>query len=1345
MKKFTVLFFVLISFFAGAKDYNIRRLSVEQGLSNNNIVNIIEDRKGFIWISTKSGLNRFDGNHFKVFKHSPFIPNTIATDVLNPIFISKNADEIWIATERNGMNSYNFSTHQFNYYGHNYNSENPSSIAADGITDIKDDENGNLWIATYQKGFDFFNKNTKEFIHFNQSNIKNLVTDYNWTILDDRQGHLYIGHVLNGLSIVDIKKRTAVNFSHDPSNPESIPDNSVYCIFIDSKKNVWLGTGNGLALFNPSTEKFRVFRKLDNKANSLSNNNIKCITETSDNKLWIGTVGGGINIFDFNDQLFNNPDEVRFDHIPVSSGPNGIPNGSITSIMQDTFGNIWIGTLGGGLYFIANKENFFNTISYLPIPGNQNTISNNSVNCMLFNNSGNLIVGTNGSGVDILSDNKFIGNLNSNNSMLNSNNISGLYKLKNGNILLGTETGKIYILNPENSQLKPFRNIIPENIQIKFFLQDLDDNILAGTNRGLYVQKKDGSVKNIFVNNSGVTDNVHRSIIQDQNGNYWVGTLGGGLDILDKNFKMLRFYGNYDGFYGISQIFQDSKKRIWVGRRENLVMFQSCNDSAFVQYGLNEGLTENNIKAIAEGTTADDIWISTTSGISNLNVATGKITNYTQADGIPYGDYVSAAVTKSKNGIIYFGSQNGICYFNPAVSQQNSALPAVEISEISIISDENTHTGEPADIPIQNNISFKYDESTIRIAYNILDYSLSSKVEFSYMMKGLSDNWYNVHNEKQLTFRNLRPGNYTFQIRARLRNQDWSKEFTSFDFTIDPPFWFSWWAKTIYFVLIVLVSLYIIRFYKRKLNLENSLYLEKQNHLQEQSLNNERLRFYTNITHELRTPLTLIIGPIEDLISDKSLQPGHLKKINSIHRSAVRLLELINQLLEFRKSETSNRKLSVIKGNIADLIHETGLKFEELNQNKDVQINVTLPDESPEIYFDPEVITIILDNLLSNALKYTYTGEISLKLAFTTIEGIRYCKIIVSDTGIGIPEEELNHIFDRYYQVKSHKKVSGTGIGLSLVKNLIELHEGTITVESKVNAGTTFNIILLVNNSYPDALHAEPKNARLPEQEIINTFTKQMILIVEDNIEIRDYISECFTDSFEILVAEDGLQGLNLCLEKIPDIVITDIMMPVMDGIEMCKKIKEDIRTSHIPVIMLTAKDSIQDKTEGYDTGADSYITKPFSGNLLRSRVNNLLESRKKIAEMLSSQTAMKHSIVKEAISKLDNDFIEKLTKIIEENLETEQLNIAQIADQLYMSHSTLYRKIKALTGLSANEFIRKIRIYNAEKLLLTGKYNINEIIFKVGISSPAYFRQCFKEEFGVTPTEYLQKIKNGK
>ena len=483
-----------------------------------------------------------------------------------------------------------------------------------------------------------------------------------------------------------------------------------------------------------------------------------------------------------------------------------------------------------------------------------------------------------------------------------------------------------------------------------------------------------------------------------------------------------------------------------------------------------------------------------------------------------------------------------------------------------------------------------------------------------------------------------------------------------------------------------------------------------------------------------------------------SLSSKDAQKISVIHQSAIRLLNLINQILEFRKTETQNKKLCVAHDNIANLVYEIGLKYKELNRKPDIEFHIELEKDDMPLYFDKEVVTIVLDNLISNAIKYTEKGSIGLGLRNVVRDNINYTEIKVSDTGFGITPEALPNIFNRYYQEGGGHQASGTGIGLALVKNLVTLHEGEIRVESILGTGSTFYVYLLTDNTYPHVLHADSSertsvDGKEEREEVPESTSngKRILLIVEDNQDICNYIAESFSDDFEVKTAANGQQGMEQALSCIPDIVVSDIMMPIMNGITMCKMLKEDVRTSHIPIILLTAKDSLQDKEEGYQVGADSYLTKPFSATLLHSRINNLLESRKRLAERFNTNTPHhnmdeKRALLADSLNKLDNEFLEKINRLIEDRLSSEKIDIGYLADNMCMSKSTLYRKMKALTGLSTNEYVRKIKMQYAERLLLEGRYNVSEIAFRVGINSVVYFRQCFKEEFGVLPSDYLKQ-----
>ena len=586
-----------------------------------------------------------------------------------------------------------------------------------------------------------------------------------------------------------------------------------------------------------------------------------------------------------------------------------------------------------------------------------------------------------------------------------------------------------------------------------------------------------------------------------------------------------------------------------------------------------------------------------------------------------------------------------------------------------------------------------------------------------------------------------------------MHNKVWSPTVV-FSLVVTPPFWLSWPAKVFYALLLIGAFIIFMRFYNRKIRVEYLYQSEKRQHEHEQELNQERMRFYTNITHELRTPLTLIMGPLDDISHHSDIPKETKHKLAVIRSSVERLNKLINQILEFRKTESENRRLCVSYGDIANSVQEVCLKYEELSRKDQVNIRFESHGGPIKVYFDKEILTIIVDNLISNAIKYTDRGEIVISVERRREKDRHFVEIAVSDTGYGISAEALPHIFERYYQENGRHQASGTGIGLALVKNLVDLHQGTITVHSSQEQGSCFCVLLDADNIYQDCLHQESveeaTSGMVGEETPTDTEhsapERSIVIVVEDNKEIRDYIAESLSARYDVRTADDGRAGLALALDVTPDIIISDIMMPNMDGTEMCRHLKADIRTSHIPIILLTAKDTVSAKQEGYEAGADSYLTKPFTSSLLEARVKNLLKQRQTLLRGSQTNTDVtleqKRAQLREALSEIDRLFYDKVNRLIEESISGD-VDVNYLAANLNMSTSTLYRKMKAITGVTTNEYIRQYKMRYAEKLLLEGKYSISEISFMVGMSSMAYFRKCFKEEFGKIPSEYIRMLKD--
>ncbi|MDR1202351.1 MAG: response regulator [Tannerellaceae bacterium] len=1337
-----------LSFGFQAQPPVITSLGIEQGLSNNYIVSITQDKEGFLWCATEEGLNKFDGTRFmNYYKHT----GNISGNELNYIYADPIDPVIWIATQRDGLNAYNYEQNTLEVFTHT--EELPSGLITNDITSIAPAVGGNLWISTYHRGVEYFNKRTKSFSHYNTSSFPNLISDNVWTILDDHNGFLYIGHVQHGMTVLSLDNKQVVNYRNNPSDRQSIPGNEVRCIYKDVNNNIWVGTNNGLALFDSETGKFIPVNGI---SQSILTSRIFDIRQMNDNKLWVATELNGVAVIDLKQHFFMSSGQPIIQYYTAGHNKYNLSASTIRCIFQDSFNNIWLGTYGRGIDFIGHAQPLFETYSYSSLPDDVNSLNNRIALSLCMDSEEKLWIGTDGSGVNVFENGKRIVVHSKKKGSLSHNTVQTAMKDTRGNIWLGSFMGGIDSYDNESEK---FQRIIPDggqDLDVRCFYEDTDGNIWAGTHKGIFVLDANTKqmIRHYDTENCQLPEEHIRAINQDNLGRIWIGTFGLGLAVYTKDMQLLADFSEYNGFCSntVNHIFQDLQGLMWIATGEGLVCFTEPDSFYYKVFQREDGLHNTNIRAITEDG-AGNIWFSSNDGISCFVREKKQFNNYNLFDKTPMGNFTSGAVTQDKKGTIYFGSNNGVRYFNPAFVLAKHNVPRVVITEMKIY---ESGVEQENDLCLNSfagksqNIQLNYKQNTFSISFNIQDYSLSKQVDYAYMLKGLDEAWYMVE-DNNVIFRNVPYGRYEFLVNTRIRNQDWSDENTlSLPIHIKPPLWLAWWAIMLYMIIGILIVFFFLYAYKKRVNIQSFYEMEKKNREQEQELNNERLRFYTNIAHELRTPLTLILGPLEDLQKDTKLLPKQLQKISVVRQSALRLLNLINQILEFRKTETQNKKLCVSNANLAALVKETGLKYKELNMKQNVRFGVVVEKEDMFLYFDKEVVTILLDNLISNAIKYTDKGFIKISLYTTMRNDLSCTEIKVEDTGYGISQEEQERIFDRYYQAKSDRYVSGTGIGLALVKNLVALHEGEIRVESKSNEGSSFYFSLLTHNLYPNALHRDQEESKekLPEDmtEVTEEFSsneKLILLIVEDNADIREYISNSFSDSFDVVTASEGSEGCKAAFTHIPDIIVSDVMMPGMDGITFCQQIKEDVRTSHIPIILLTAKDSLQDKEEGYKSGADSYLTKPFSASLLHSRINNLLETRKKMAAqfILHASPGDKSAVFKESLNILDNEFLENLTQLIEKNLESEKMDISYLSNKLFMSSSTLYRKVKALTGISTNEFIRKIKMKNAEQLLLTGKYNISEVAFMVGMGSPIYFRQCFKKEFGISPSEYLKKL----
>lgn len=1322
-----------------------KNLGLKEGLSNGFVNDMIIDGQGFIWAATESGLTRIAGTKCTIFKNNN---SNIDNDGIVGLYYNKESNSIWILFKNGHIDVFDCKTQQFIHF--------TQKIPKKSVADIKEAADGGIWIAYYDGTIQHYTPKNQKFSTISNKRLPNIKNGIR-SITDDGNDHLYIGLRIEGLYVYNLRTQKTKYFRHNPNDPQSLPGDNVRSICIDHAKNIWVGTNLGLGLLDPFTGKFKVFKHIANNPASLAGDNIHQIIEMNDRTLWIASDIGGISVLDLN--LYKNPltEELKFSQITKEN--SGLSSNNNRRIIQDSFGNIWIANYSMGIDFIAKSAASINTLQYMGKALEE-------VTGLYCDHQGNLWIGRDNL-MSLYQNGKLMQTWNFSSYLSNSS--SSIYVFeedKKGNIWCGTSDNGVLKFNPHTHSFT--RINYAQNLDVHALCENAQGKMWVGTEAGIFSVENDKINKEQELNRQmGNNPTIIYSIKEDNYGQIWIGTLDRGVFVFSKQMKLIVHLTekNLLATNSINHIIKDADGGIWMATMRGLAYVQNpLQPGAIKNYDERYGIKDSHIRAISQDKQGN-IWVSMFSGIACLNIHKQRFYNYDYESGIPTSNFVEASAVTTPDGTIYFGSPGGICFFNPQQLTEPKAVSPIQIINCERVGKLSDQFASRLISPNNEGIiCLSHDDNTFKINFTIKDFSQEGNVEYSYMMKGLDDQWYETEGDNEVTFRNLKPGDYTFIIRAKLKNQDWEDASTAeMKVVVNPPLWLTWWAKLCYVLLIMGILGYFFRSYQKQLLLRNSLVQEKWESKQRQQVNEERLRFFTNITHELRTPLTLILGPLEDLMEDKEIAERVHHKIGCIHASAERLLNLINDILEFRKTQTQNRKLTVAKANLGAFVREIGVRFKDLNQNSRLNIRLNIQTGVPELYFDSEVINTVINNLMSNAIKYTPEGSITLSL---TMPEDNTVAIAVEDTGYGIDKDALPHICDRYYQENGNHQASGTGIGLALVKSLATLHQAELTVESEKGRGSKFTFSLKADRTYPEALHKDDNQdlATAENAEENETTSKEptedirpLLLIVEDNADIRLYIEESLHEDYRIIQACNGREGMEQAFSKVPDIIVSDIMMPEMDGIKMTHILKEDIRTSHIPIILLTAKTSINDQEEGYDSGADSYLTKPFSAKLLHSRIRNILSGRRRLADYIvqknisqfetsadEQQTSQKATEEKEdamtcQISNLDKKFLEKLNKLIENHISTDDLDMAFMTDKMAMSHSTFYRKVKALTGMSANEYIKKAKLRHSMTLLKKGEYSIAEVAILAGFNNLGNFRESFKREFGKSPSEILK------
>ncbi|MET3127777.1 signal transduction histidine kinase/ligand-binding sensor domain-containing protein/DNA-binding response OmpR family regulator [Arcicella rosea] len=1376
-----IALFLLLFIFLQVKGYaqafdalgNIKFEHISEGLSQSTVTCILQDKKGFLWFGTRNGLNRYDGVKFTTFENIVSDTSSLSHNYITTLFEDSKGN-IWVGTMEGGLNLFSKENETFIHFKSN---KKQGSISHNNITCIYEDKNHKLWIGT-ENGLNYYvpEKNSFVFFRYINGNPKSINSNNISAIFEDSHYNLWLGTKGGGLKLFDQKHQKFISYVNEVNNPKSISNNVINSAFKDSKKQVWLGTQNGLnrLVENQNGITFERYQHEKNDPNSLGNNVIVCLSEDLNGRIWMGTQLNGLYIYNQQKNTFTNfyPDPLQ---------PYSISSNSVWSVYRDRMGTMWLGARNRGI----NKWDYYHKQFKhynLSVSGNQK-LNNNDVTCFQEDELGNLWIGTDGGGLNYFDRKtnkqfRYFYNPKDKNS-LGSNAVISLHIDKKKNLWVGTWGGGLNLFDKTTRTFKHYlhtsnkgANMKGENVYAMY--EDSFGNFWVGTYYGglnLYEPTTDSFKQ--FLNDpnnpNSLGSNLISVIFEDSRKNLWIGTFGGGLDRLNRKdgkftFTHNKFEGSKSGRIGsnlINAIIEDSKHNLWIGTGKGLYKFDD-NKDIFTEYSKENGLPDNVINGLIEDKKGF-LWISTNQGISKFDPAKEKFINYSVADGLQSPEFLKGSFFKSKAGEFFFGGINGYNSFFPEnILEKKNKLPLC-LTELKI----NNILIKPnqKDSPLKRHISetqaitLSHDNNDFSIGFASLNYSAPQNAQFAYILEGYDENWHHTSIDRNASYAKVPSGSYTFRVKSLDTND---KTEVKLSITVLPPWWKTWWAYLLY----LLISMALLWWYRqliiKQMRLESDLKLEHLELTKMQELERLKSNFFAKISHEFRTPLTMILSPLKDMYHD-TFEGNPKNQYQLMIRNAERLLRLINQLLDLSKLDSGKMTLVTTKFNLIDFLKPIFLSFEPFAQKKGLTYVLDCSSEDIFVLADADKIEKIITNLLSNAFKFTESGSIVLSIKAVEqrknedLDLNQYVEITVSDSGIGIPQDNLSYIFDHFYQVvHNHHKNEGTGIGLSLTKELVELHKGTISVESQISKGSTFKILLPLgveqqateiiaydrSNNYA-ANNFEPismvDGTALTSVDNSSDEQQPLILLVEDNDDMRNYLHIRLCKKYNVIEAVNGQEGLQLGLEKMPDLIISDILMPKMTGIEMCSSLKNNVQTSHIPIILLTAQTDSVNKIEGLETGADDYVAKPFDSNELEVRVKNLIKSRKMLAERFSQSRKLILEPTDITITPLDEIFMKKVLECIEANISDAEFRVEDLGKEVGMSRMPLYKKIKALTGQTAVEFVRNIRLKRAAQLLKQQQLNVSEVTYEVGFTDLQYFRTCFKKEFGVSPSEYAK------
>lgn len=1337
------------------KDYNFINFNTKNGLASNTINAILKDKYGFMWFGTENGLNKFDGLNFTLYRHRETDSSTIGRGTVMALQEDKDGN-LWVGT--------NITLSLYNRSLNNFTNFDFSQLG--WIRSLRADYLGNIWVGTYT-GLYYFNPKTRKVIAYkaNLAQKDKLNSDVILCVFEDSKNNIWIG-TNGGLHLFNRKKGNFKRFLHQEGDQLSISDNVVRTIAEDRNGNIWLGTDEGgLNVMELRTQTFKYFKHVTTDVSSLSSNRVYKISFDTLGKLWIGTEEG-LNIFEP-----SNGKVLRIENSSSSkySGIGSFIGHSTREIYLDKCGIAWISTLQNGVNKYDSNLAFFNHKQFNPLDANG--LSAGVINAFEEGPSGEIYIGTDGGGLNVF--NKKTGL--TKHFLLNGTNgkaktILALERLGN-ELWVGTYLDGLYVINIGTNAVKNISihksKTDFSNIPINCLKADKQGDIWIGTNgNGIYKYSIEENKMLHFsevLSQKGIRNlslnGYITAIEEDKQGNLWFGANGSGLAKYNPQQNTLDILNHGNSNLPIDRvlsIYCDKLGQIWVGVLGGGLSLYDAKTKKFIQYGENHLLSNDVIYKILEDESGK-LWVSTNKGISTFDAKKRIFKNYTYHNGIQQSTFNVGAGLKTSSGEMYFGGLDGFNFFNPNALNRNRNTPSLVITDLKIGNKsvnpvDNSEITEPIAVAKKIELSYKQNFSLDFVALN---YTAPHESQYAYMLEGFDKEWNNVGSVTTAVYTNIDPGHYRFRLKAKSEDGSWHTPEKVIEIVVNPPFWRTYYAYFSY-VLILAITFWTLRrraiqklrneFALAQERLEVKHLIEKERTEAERKMELEKLKikFLTNLSHELKTPLTLVLNPIENLLF-KEENREKADTLNLINRNAKRLLNLVNQLLDFRKIEDNELKLNLSENDLIVVAKEIFDSFKYISERKNIQLDFESSITEYYTVFDKDKVERILLNLLSNAIKFTNeNGNVYFHIEADAKNGI---KLIIGDTGIGLPNDMLEKIFDRFYQINNPANIlnQGSGIGLSITQEFVKLHGGNIKVESEEDMGSVFTVYLPLL----EMTRTQSVNKVIQLEELTNTsFTheiasketnkidKPVLLLVDDSEDLRTYLKESLKEKYKVVEASDGKHGWQKALASHPAIIVSDINMPNIDGIALVKKLKNDNRTKHIPVILLTVLAEEIDQLKGLETGANDYLTKPFSFQLLNMKINNLLNLNSSLKDTYSKQINLGTAEVD--IETEDEKFLMKIIRHIEENISEADLSIEELSKEMNMSRGTLYSRVLHLTGEKPVEFVRSIKLKKAAMLLEKSDLKISQIGYEVGFSNPNYFARAFRAKYNVSPSEYI-------